>query len=70
LKARGVDQDFGFLLHQRGMFSYTGLSATQVERMRADFGVYAVATGRICVAALNDRNVDTVCEAIAKTLRG
>ena len=57
LKARKVKDDFSFFLQQRGMFSYTGLTVSQVERLRADFGIYAVSTGRICVAALNSRNV-------------
>ena len=48
--------DFRFILEQRGMFSYTGLTAAQVARLRNDFSVYAVDTGRICVAALNSRN--------------
>jgi aromatic-amino-acid transaminase len=65
LKARGVAQDFSFVAKQRGMFSYTGLTATQVEQMRADFGIYAVSTGRICLAALNDKNADYVADAIA-----
>jgi aromatic-amino-acid transaminase len=68
LKAREVARDFSFILRQRGMFSYTGLTAAQVERLRSEFGIYAVATGRICVAALNTRNVDYVCSAIARVL--
>ncbi|MGE5668755.1 MAG: aminotransferase class I/II-fold pyridoxal phosphate-dependent enzyme, partial [Betaproteobacteria bacterium] len=65
LRARGVTEDFSFVMRQRGMFSYTGLTVRQVERMRADFGIYAVSTGRICVAALNSRNIDYVASAIA-----
>jgi aromatic-amino-acid transaminase len=65
LQARGVAQDFSFVTRQRGMFSYTGLSAAQVDRMRDEFGIYAVSSGRICVAALNTRNIDYVAEAIA-----
>jgi len=68
LHARGVQQDFGFVVRQRGMFSYSGLSAEQVERLRNDFGIYAVTTGRICVAALNQRNIDSVTQAIAQVL--
>jgi aromatic-amino-acid transaminase len=56
--------DFGFIARQRGMFSYSGLSSAQVDRLRDEFGIYAVGTGRICVAALNDRNIDRVAEAI------
>ena len=65
LAARKVDQDFSFVIKQRGMFSYTGLTAAQVEHMRAEFGIYAVGTGRICLAALNTKNVDYVADAIA-----
>jgi aromatic-amino-acid transaminase len=68
LKSRGVVRDFSFVQRQRGMFSYTGLSAAQVERLRAEFGIYAVSTGRICVAALNTKNVDYVCASIASVL--
>ena len=65
IKAQGVTQDFSFVVQQRGMFSYTGLSAAQVERMKEEFGIYAVSTGRICLAALNTKNVDYVAKAIA-----
>ena len=68
LKGKGVTQDFGFIVKQRGMFSYTGLTAEQVEKLKTDFGVYAVGTGRICVAALNSKNIDYVAEAIAAVL--
>jgi aromatic-amino-acid transaminase len=65
LKAIGATRDFSFVERQRGMFSYTGLNAQQVDRLRAEYGIYAVSTGRICLAALNSRNVDYVAEAIA-----
>ncbi|AUN94354.1 amino acid aminotransferase [Pseudazoarcus pumilus] len=65
LKAAGVEQDFSFITEQRGMFSYTGLTPEHVERMRDEFGIYAVKSGRICLAALNSRNVDYVAKAIA-----
>jgi aromatic-amino-acid transaminase len=52
------------------MFSYTGLRPEQVERLKADFGIYAVSTGRICVAALNSHNIDYVADAIAQVMRG
>jgi aromatic-amino-acid transaminase len=68
LKAKGVAQDFSFVAQQRGMFSYTGLSPEQVERMRSEFGIYAVSTGRICLAALNTKNIDYVADAIAAVL--
>ncbi len=61
--------DFGFIDVQRGMFSYTGLTAAQVERMRAEYGIYAVGTGRICVAALNTKNIDYVAKAIAAVIK-
>lgn len=65
LKAAGVKRDYSFVIKQRGMFSYTGLSAAQVDRLREEFGIYAVGTGRICLAALNDKNLDYVAKAIA-----
>lgn len=68
LKAVGVKQDFTFITHQRGMFSYTGLSAAQVDRLRDEFAIYAVSTGRICLAALNSKNLDLVAQAIAAVL--
>ena len=68
LKAAGAP-DFDVIKVQRGMFSYTGLTAAQVEKMRADYGIYAVSTGRICVAALNTRNIDYVAKAIAAVLK-
>jgi aromatic-amino-acid transaminase len=68
LKAKGVAQDFSFINVQRGMFTYTGLSAEQVARLQTEFAVYAVSTGRICIAALNTRNVSYVAGAIAAVL--
>ena len=68
LRARGVKRDFSFITQQRGMFSYTGLTADQVERLRDKFGIYAVSTGRVCVAALNRGNLDVVADAIAAVL--
>jgi aromatic-amino-acid transaminase len=70
LKAKGVAQDFSFVVKQRGMFSYTGLSAVQVERLKNDFGIYAVSSGRVCVAALNSKNLDYVADAVAAVLKG
>ena len=69
LKAAGVAQDFSFVIQQRGMFSYTGLSAAQVERLKNEFGIYAVSTGRICLAALNSRNIGYVAKAIASVAK-
>src|SRR3546814_15427584 len=68
LKTHGVKQDFDFVRKQRGMFSYSGLTSSQVERLRANHGIYAVGSGRICVAALNSRNIDYVAKAIAQEL--
>jgi aromatic-amino-acid transaminase len=65
LEARGVKRDFSFLLRQRGMYSYSGLTSTQVNLLREEFGVYLVGTGRVCFAALNDLNIDWVADAIA-----
>jgi len=70
LAAKGVAQDFSFVVKQRGMFSYTGLSADQVAVLQKDFGIYAVSTGRICLAALNAKNIDYVADGIAQVLKG
>jgi len=70
IKAQGVEQDFSFVAEQRGMFSYTGLTADQVEVLKNEFGIYAVSTGRICLAALNSKNLPYVAEAIAKVVKG
>jgi len=69
LARRGVSRDFSFVRRQRGMFSYSGLSSSQVDRLREQHAIYAVGTGRICVAAMNSGNVDTVCDAIATVLK-
>jgi len=61
-------KNFDYLLKQRGMFSYTGLSAEQVDRLRNEFGVYLIASGRICMAGLNHNNVRQVAEAIAAVI--
>jgi aromatic-amino-acid transaminase len=68
LKVLAPQADFSFMTAQRGMFSYSGLSKPQVERLRSEFGIYALDTGRICVASLNSRNIDYVTNAIAKVL--
>jgi aromatic-amino-acid transaminase len=65
---RAPGSDFGFVLKQRGMFSYSGLTKDQVLRLREEFAIYAIDTGRICVAALNSKNVDYVAGAIAKVI--
>ena len=66
LAAAGVAQDMGFILRQKGMFSYSGLSAAQMQRLRSEFGVYGIDSGRICVAALNDKNLGQVAAAVAQ----
>ncbi len=68
LKAAGVKQDMSFITQQIGMFSYSGLSKEQMVRLRSEFGVYGTDTGRMCVAALNSKNIDYVCQAIAKVM--
>ncbi len=70
LKARGVARDFSFVARQRGMFSYSGLTSAQVDCLRDEYGIYAVGTGRICLAALNSGNIDYVADAIAAILKG
>jgi len=68
LSAKKPGRDFGYFLSQRGMFSYTGLSAAQVDRLREEFGVYLVRSGRICIAGLNTGNVERTAAAIAAVL--
>lgn len=68
LKQLAPSADFENILTQRGMFSYSGLSKDQVQRLRSEHSVYAVDSGRICVAALNERNVEYVARAIAAVL--
>ncbi|TNV16388.1 aromatic amino acid transaminase [Buttiauxella sp. B2] len=68
LKAEMPERNFDYLLQQRGMFSYTGLSATQVDRLRDEFGVYLIASGRMCVAGLNSNNVQRVAQAFSAVM--
>jgi aromatic-amino-acid transaminase len=68
LRARVPAADFGFVLAQRGMFSYSGLSRDQVIALREKYGVYAIESGRICVAALNSKNIDYAVDSIARVL--
>jgi len=65
LAKAGVKGDLEYIVRQNGMFSYSGLSASQMQRLRTEFGVYGVDSGRICVAALNDGNLAYVAESIA-----
>jgi aromatic-amino-acid transaminase len=61
-------RDFNYFLTQRGMFSYTGLSAAQVDRLREEHAVYLIRSGRICVAGLNESNVERTAEAMAAVI--
>ncbi|MBB3292949.1 aromatic-amino-acid transaminase [Mitsuaria sp. BK045] len=65
LQAAGITDDLSYVTRQKGMFSYSGLSAEQMQRLRSEFGVYGVDSGRICVAALNSKNLKPVAAAIA-----
>ena len=69
IHSRAPGTDFSFVLKQRGMFSYSGLTKDQVRRLREEYAIYAIDTGRICVAALNSKNVDYVADAIAQVIR-
>jgi len=69
IKERAPKAEFGHVIAQRGMFSYSGLTKDQVLRLRKDYSIYAIETGRICVAALNSKNVDYVAEAIAAVIK-
>ena len=69
LHARVSGSDFSFVVRQRGMFSYSGLSKNVVVRLREEFAVYALESGRVCVAALNAKNLDYVIDSIASVLR-
>ena len=68
LSATLPGRDVDYFLSQRGMFSYTGLSAAQVDRLREEFGVYLVRSGRMCVAGLNSGNVERTAAAMATVL--
>ena len=68
LAAKQPGRDFGYFLSQRGMFSYTGMSPAQVDRLREEFAVYLVRSGRMCVAGLNTKNVEPVAAAMAAVL--
>ena len=68
LSAKLPGRDFGYFLSQRGMFSYTGLSAAQVDRLREEFAVYLIRSGRLCVAGLNTGNVEATAQAIAAVI--
>ena len=68
LAEHGVKKDMSFILDQQGMFSYSGLTQAQAQRLRDEDAIYLLDTGRICVAALNEDNLDTVATAIARVM--
>ncbi|UPA21941.1 aspartate/tyrosine/aromatic aminotransferase [Actinobacillus pleuropneumoniae] len=68
LKEKGAKQDFDFIAKQNGMFSFSGLTPEQVDRLREEFAIYAVRSGRINVAGITDQNIGALCEAIVKVL--
>ncbi|MFY9509404.1 MAG: amino acid aminotransferase [Rubrivivax sp.] len=69
LRAAGVQGELDYITRQKGMFSYSGLSVAQMQRLRSEFGVYGVDSGRICVAAINSKNIDAVVAAIARVMQ-
>ena len=68
LKAKGVKRDFSFIMHQQGMFSFSGLAVWQVMALRDKYGIYIVESGRINVAGMTESNMDALCQAIAEVL--
>ncbi|MEB0206182.1 amino acid aminotransferase [Pseudomonas sp. CCC3.1] len=68
LAKKAPGHDFSFVARQRGMFSYSGLTVEQVARLRTEFGIYALDTGRICVASLNQSNIEAVTDAIVQVI--
>jgi aromatic-amino-acid transaminase len=70
LRAAGVTGELDYITRQKGMFSYSGLGKEQMQRLRNEFGVYGLDSGRICVAAINSRNMDAVVAALAQVMRG
>ena len=68
LKERGVNRDFSYIINQRGMFSFSGLSNDHVENLKENKSIYIVKGGRINVAGLTSSNIDYVCESISEIL--
>ena len=68
LQAAGVQSDLSYITQQMGMFSYSGLAQAQMQRLRSEFGVYGLDSGRICVAAINSRNIEAVAAALARVM--
>ena len=69
IEARVPGANFQFMIRQRGMFSYSGLTREQVLRLRDEYSIYAIESGRICVAAINTKNIDYIADAIATVIR-
>ena len=70
LRIKGVSQDFSFISHQQGMFSFSGLTPDQVAQLRKEYGIYIVGSGRISVAGMTHENMGPLCDAIAAILKG
>ena len=70
LAAAGVAGNLSYITQQMGMFSYSGLSKAQMQRLRDEFGVYGLDSGRICVAAVNSRNIEAVVAALTAVMKG
>lgn len=68
MKEHGIKRDFSFIAKQRGMFSFSGLTAEQVDHMQANASIYAIQSGRICLAAINDKNIDNIATAMANAI--
>jgi aspartate/tyrosine/aromatic aminotransferase len=68
LRAKGVTRDFSFITQQRGMFSYSGITPAQVDRLRSEYAIYLVRSGRINVAGMTESNMDRLCDAIRDVL--
>ena len=69
LQEKGANRDFSFIIKQNGMFSFSGLNKDQVETLKKEHGIYIVGSGRICVAGINQRNVDALAKAIAAVVK-
>jgi len=69
LRANGVEQDFSFISRQQGMFSFSGLTPDQVSRLRQEFAIYIVGSGRINVAGITHENIKPLCDAISAVIK-
>ena len=68
IREQRADFDMSYVMKQRGMFSYSGLTKAQVDQLREKYSIYAIDTGRICVSALNSKNIDFVVDSVAKVI--